>query len=406
MPIATCDQCGAMHQISPPVSPPVSLPAVRISLYYTAMFGMVGVYMPFMPVWLKSRGLDETEIGILLSCMMWIRVISNPFATQLADRLGERKRMMLILAAAATGIAACLSVAWGFWAILFVALLYTAVHAPLMPLGDNVALLTARERGLDYGRMRLWGSLAFIATSFGAGAVLEGRPDSLILWMIVGLLGLTFLSILGMPDVRPTPIAKGRRPARILLADRLFLLFVAAAALSMASHAVLNGFATIHWRSAGIGDDVIGILWAVGVVAEVVLFALARQIVPWLGTAGLLAIGAGAGIVRWIGSGLTTDLWILFPLQALHALTFGATHLGAMSFIQNAVPPELSATAQGLYASIGMGLVVGLTMMASGWLYAGLGGYAFLVMTLLSGASLAVAAALASQLRAGSQVSA
>src|SRR5690606_22861569 len=135
MPIATCEQCLAMQPPDSPPHFPVSMPALRISLYYTAMFGMVGVYMPFMPVWLKSRGLEPAEIGILLSCMMWIRVISNPFATQLADRLGERRRMMLVLAALATGIAACLSLTWSFWSILFVALLYTAVHAPLMPLG-------------------------------------------------------------------------------------------------------------------------------------------------------------------------------------------------------------------------------------------------------------------------------
>ncbi len=395
--------------MQPPDSPPhfpVSMPALRISLYYTAMFGMVGVYMPFMPVWLKSRGLEPAEIGILLSCMMWIRVISNPFATQLADRLGERRRMMLVLAALATGIAACLSLTWSFWSILFVALLYTAVHAPLMPLGDNIALLTARERGLDYGRMRLWGSIAFIATSFGAGAVLEGRSESLILWMIVGLLGLTFLSVVGLPDVRPARIGRGRRPLFLLLRNRLFLLFIAAASLSMASHAVLNGFATIHWRTGGISDGLIGVLWAVGVVAEVVLFAFSKRVVPLMGTAGLLTLGAGAGVARWIGTGLTTDLWLLLPLQALHGLTFGATHLGAMSFIQQVIPPELSATAQGLYASIGMGLVVGLAMMASGWLYDALAGGAFLVMTAFSVASLAVCAALARQLKEGAAIAA
>ena len=374
-----------------------SSPAVRLALYYTAMFGLVGVVMPFYPAWLKSHGLDSAEIGILLSCTMWVRIFSNPLATSLADRLGERRRVMAVLAFVGLLAAFFLPFSYGFWPLLVVAMIQTTFWAPVMPLGDNLVLLTARLRNLDYGRLRLWGSVSFIVTSAGAGAILEGRSEDLIIWMIIGLIALTFLSTLLLPDVPRTsaPIATRRGPVRSLLANPVFLLFVAAASCNSASHAILNGFATIHWRAAGLSDYLIGILWSAGVVAEIGLFAFGSRITRSVGAIGLFAIAGFAGVVRWIGSGLTTEFWALLFLQSLHSLTFGASHLGAMAFITRAIPQHQSATAQGLYSSLSMGLVVGLTMMASGALYSALGGAAFFVMVLLSLASLGATIALA-----------
>src|SRR5690606_1498989 len=129
--------------------------------------------------------------------------------------------------------AALFPAVWGFWPVLAVAVLHTAVQAPVMPLGENLVLLTVRARGLDYGRLRLWGSVAFIATSVGAGALLAGRPEALIMWLILGLLVAIFGAALLLPDVPPSR-RDGRavRPVRALLGSRVFLLFVFAASLN------------------------------------------------------------------------------------------------------------------------------------------------------------------------------
>ena len=368
--------------------------AFRISLYYAMLFGMVGVVQPFFPVWLKSRGLDAAEIGVVMAAIMWVRVVSNPVAAGFADRFGRRKRMvtMLALGGAVTGLLFPFS--WGFWGVLAVAVLHTAIQAPVMPLGDNLILLTARERGLDYGRMRLWGSVAFIATSIGIGAALAGHGEQLIIWTIVGCLFGVFVATALLPNRTTPPAHRGSRPALALLRMPPFLLFVLCGGLNMASHAVLNAFATIHWRAAGIGEEFIGMLWAIGVIAEVVVFAFGQRLLRRLGIVGLMALGAGAGVVRWTGLALTDDPILLLGFQSLHALSFGAMHLGAMAFIQQAVPTRLSATGQALYASLSMGVAVGLTTMASGLVYEALGAYAFLVMTLLSLGSLAANVAL------------
>lgn len=364
---------------------------LRIVAYYCAMFGLVGIFLPFFPVWLESRGLTAAEIGLVMSAILWVRVISNPLAAQIADRRGERRRLVTLLSLLGALTAALYLGAWGFWPIVAVALLHTAVQSPVMPLSENLILLTLRERRLDYGRLRAWGSVAFIVTSMGAGALLEGSDPVLIMPLIVGGLLLVTVTCSTLPDARPPPATGTGWTIGELLTNRLFLLFVVCAALNMASHAVLHAFASLHWRAAGVPEAMIGVLWAVGVVAEIVLFAFSGVFLRRLGVGGMLCLGAAAGIVRWIGLGLTTEVWALVPIQALHGLTFGASHLGAMHFIQQAVPPRLSATAQGLYSAISMGLFVGATTAFSGVLYETLGGGAFHVMALYSAASLAVA---------------
>ena len=154
--------------------------------------------------------------------------------------------------------------------------------------------------------------------------------------------------------------------------------------LNQAAHTVYYGFSTIHWKAAGIGDDTIGLLWSEGVVAEIVLFAFSAGLLRRLGPARLLAVAGLCGVLRWVVLGLWTDVPALAAAQMLHAATFGCAHLGAMHFIQQAVPAGMSARAQGLYSSVAVGLVPGLASPAAGWLYASLGGGAFLVMAVLA----------------------
>ncbi len=378
-------------------------PALRISLFYTAYFAMVGVYQPFFPLWLESRGLDAPDIAWVMAASMWLRVAVNPAVMRFADWRGDRKRYAVGFAIASVAVAACFPLADGFWPVLGLVLLFALAHGPTLPLSDNIALLTARARGFDYGRMRVWGSVAFILASTTGGWALAGRGDEAIVLAMVGGLLLVAAAAAALPDARPEARRASRRAVGRLLRDTGFLLCAAAIALNMASHAVLMGFGTIHWEAAGHGKDVIGPLWAVGVISEVALFALGNRIADRLGIAGLIALGASAAMLRWAGTALTTDLWLLAPVQMLHGFTFAATHLGGMTWLQRHVAPEISATAQGLYSSIAMGGATGLMLVLSGPLYDRFGGDAFWFMAALSACSLLLAAALARRMRRGAQ---
>ena len=374
-------------------------PALRISLFYTAYFAMVGVYQPFFPLWLESRGLDASDIAWVMAASMWLRVAVNPAVMRFADWQGERRRYAMGFAIASVAVAACFPLAEGFWPVLGLVLLFALTHGPTLPLSDNIALLTARARGLDYGRMRVWGSVAFILASTAGGWALAGRGDEAIVAAMVGGLLLVAAAAAALPDARPETRHASRGAVGRLLCDTGFLLCAAAIALNMASHAVLMGFGTIHWEAAGHGKDVIGPLWAVGVISEVALFALGNRIADRIGIAGLIALGASAGMLRWAGTALTTDLWLLAPVQMLHGFTFAATHLGGMTWLQRHVAPEISGTAQGLYSSIAMGGATGLMLVFSGPLYERFGGDAFWFMAALSACSLLLAGVLARRMR-------
>ncbi len=366
--------------------------SLRLALLYTGVFAVVGVRLPFWPVWLESRGLDAAEIGIVLSAALWVKVVSNPLIAQVSDRLGERRRPMIVLSLGALGVFALFALARGFWELLAVSLLAGVFFAPIMPLTENLTLLVSYTRGLDYGRIRLWGSLSFIAAAALCGRLLLGRSPDIVLWLMLGGLGFTALVCFALPDIHPPRAEPRAAPVRRLLAQPMFLVFLLSAGLIQASHIVYYGFATLHWRGQGIADDVIGWLWAEAVVAEVLLFAASGAVVRRVGPVGLLVLGGLAGVVRWSLTGLSAGLAALVVLQALHALTFAAAHLGAMHFLARTVPPELSATAQSLYSAGPMGVALGLTMLLSGALYAALGAAAFHVMAAmaLAGAVLAL----------------
>lgn len=374
-------------------SPRLAL-SFRLALFYAAVFLVVGVLMPFWPLWLKeTRGMSAEEIGLLLGAGLWMKVLANPFFAHFADRRPEKRRLLAALALGALAGFSLFHWAHGFWPLLGVTLLTFSLFTALMPLGENLTMIISYAHKLDYGRIRLWGSLTFILASGGGGMVLVGLPLAAVLWLVLGGVALTFLAALQLPDPE-TPGISGaiggesqapEAPLRRILREPLFLLFLAAAGLIQASHSAYYGFATLLWREAGFGDDVIGGLWATGVMAEVLLFAFSGAVMARVTPTTLLLIAAGAGVLRWGVIGTTANPLLLFPIQTLHALTFGATHLAAMHFIARTAPLGCSATAQGLYSSTAMGGLLGLGVILSGRIFeAAGGGGAFLVMSGLS----------------------
>ena len=165
---------------------------------------------------------------------------------------------------------------------------------------------------------------------------------------------------------------------------RAFVTFVCSAALLQASHAALYGFATLRWLDAGISERVVGLLWAEGVVVEVLLFTLGHRLLRRLSVPAIFALAATAGVLRWTLLGASTELAVLGFAQALHALTFAATHLAAVTHISRTVDSDRTATAQGLYSGLAMGLVFGCAMLAAGFAYQLDPRYAFFAMAGLS----------------------
>jgi len=359
--------------------------AARLAFFYGAIFLVIGVMLPFWPLWLKAHGLGPEEIGLVMGVAMATKVVGNPLIAGIADRLNERKRPLIVLSFFACGAFSIFHGMTGFWPILAISILFFFFWSPLIPLTETLTMLISRRQKLDYGRVRLWGSLTFIAAALGMGWALTDRSPELIYWTILVMIGLTFAAALFLPNAEAPPRADTRAPIVEVLKDRMFLVFIAATGLIQTSHVIYYAFGTIHWRAAGHSEAVIGWLWAEGVIAEVLLFIWGDRVIRKIGAARLIALAGLAGLIRWLGTGLTDALPALVILQLLHGATYGAAHLGAIHFISRRMDPAISATAQGVYAAAVMGIGFGIASWGGGYLYAAHGGHAYLPMALMAG---------------------
>lgn len=392
-----------MHDETPPGNPRTTL---RLAFFYGGVFAMIGILIPFWPVWLAAKDLGPTEIGVVIAASLGIKVIFNPLIAHFADRRGQRRPIIVALAVSAFASFTLFAATDGFWPILVVSILFFAVWSPVMPLGESLAMLPGPGEGKgggkerDYGRVRLWGSLAFIATAIGTGMILTDGNADIIYWIVLCSLAVIIAVTLALPATRAPAATETRLAALAVLRQPGFVLFLAATALIQASHAVYYGFGTLNWKAQGYSETVIGWLWAESVFAEIILFGFGAKLIHRFGPARLIVLGGFAGALRWsvtgaaegmpggMPGGMPEGLPVLVLMQALHAFSFAATHLGAIYFIFRRVPAAISASAQGLYSALVMGLALGLAMLASGKLYAlyGAGAYqAMAVMAALGG---------------------
>ena len=364
------------------------LTALRLTGYGAAYFFAAGAFMSYWPVWLKDRGISDTEIGTLFMSRQIVGVIATLSIGWIAHRMGGPRGVIVALAIGSLVMIGAYEFSYGFLAIFIVSMIWGVAWSPPMPLYDGVLVTETKRHGLDYARVRMWGSVAFIAGAFTCGVAVDRYGPTWVLY--VALAGLILLAPLGLllpaSEARAPGAERPPAPFKVseLLRSPTFILFLLACGFCQASHSVLYSFGTLTWRAAGIDDVTISLLWAESVAVEIVLMLFGGWLLKRLGVCGLIALGLGAGMVRWTAMAFTTDLTALIFLQALHSCTFAACHLGAMAFLQRALPAKGAAIGQSLYYALGTGATQALVFQFSGILYSEFGQRAFLGMLIVS----------------------
>lgn len=366
--------------------------AVRISLFYASTFGIIGVHLPFFPVWLKAIGVDVSWIGFITAAPSLSRFTVLPFVTATAEHRQILRGTMIVLAfATATGFAV-LGLLREPLTILIVYAVIACLWTPLSPLTDGYALKGVSRHGLDYGQMRLWGSASFVVLALVAGLLLRVIDSQNLIWVIVAVAAVSAVVSLGIAPLEAP--ASGSAPqgrASGLLRRPLFLAIIGASALIQGSHAAYYGFASITWQNAGLSGLTIAILWSLGVIAEIVVFAVSPRFT--LSPQVLVLIGAASGVLRWVITAQEPRIEVLAVVQLMHGLTFGITQVGTVALIVRSVPHHVIASAQG-YMVATQGATTSLTMICSGLIYARVGEgvyYAMAVMALAGGLVMAFA---------------
>lgn len=363
--------------------------SARLAFFYSALNFPGGVTMAFWPVFLLSRGLTIPEIGLVNGLCLFLRTGAAPMLGFVADRYLGLRRALVILAVLTVVVQTLFWPAVGFWPILAVALGATFFSAALFPLIEAITLRHQLAGRLVYGRIRMWGSLTFVVMSLLAGFIFAAFGVAGVYGVvIVGGLLIAAAAMLQRPAPPLAAEEEHIRPQasellRIVLVPPIGLAMLSAAMIDSA-HGLLYAFGTIHWQRLGLDGRYIGFLWAIGTLAEVILFALAAPYLKRHSGLKFIALGGAAAVVRWLIMALSPPALLLPLIQLLHAFSYGATHIGLVTYLSRAVPQRLAGSIQGTYAALAGGIVMGGSMMVSGPLFEALGPGAFLAMAALA----------------------
>lgn len=360
-----------------------------MALQYVLLFGATGVSLPFAGLWLSAQGFTGAQIGVLLAAPMLARIVTGPAIAIWADGFRRRRSPIAILGLAAAlgyggaGLADGVILQGLLWFVAATAM------AGLIPLTDVLTLALARRHRFAFAWPRGFGSAAFVVANVLMGAVLtRASVDWIIVWIAAAgaLMALTAATLLPEEPVTDGPATAGReRLAGLarLTTDPVFMIAIIAIGAVQATHGFYYAFSAIVWKGQGINETTTGLLWATSVVVEIAFmwwlepWRRRRGIGPWM----MLMIGGAAAIARWTALAFLPPLWLLWPLQALHALTFAATYLAGVEIIEKLAPPGGHTAAQTLNSVMAAGVLIGLSTLAAGPLYDRVGAYGYLSMT-------------------------
>lgn len=377
-----------------PVAPPPVWYRTRAALVFCAPMIVNGMALPFFSVFLKSLGFSDYEIGVIQGVPLIIRVLIMPAAAMLADRLPDRSYVLVASASLSLLTALGLLGTTGFWAVLLLYTLQGAVYAPYTPVSESLFMTGVRRWGYDYGGMRLWGSVAFIASTLVGGYAIEYWGGGVVLFGMV--FGFVLMVVMGFSAPRTgrssteSPKSDTKQAPRTLRRKDLQLAMIGIS-IVQGSHAMLYTFASIHWLQLGFSGASVAFLWATGVMAEIITFIVSRRLYRIMSGWTLMWIGCVVAVIRWLLFPFPTDYGYFVALQSMHAITFGFCHIGIQRLIVETVGGDQEASAQGNYYFYNGAFIAAVTF-ASGYLNVKFGVNAYILMAVVALAGLVTAA--------------
>ncbi len=372
-------------------------PAVRTGLYYATLFTSGAVSNPFLPIWLTERGFDTSAIGVINAVPIFAMIVINMVVGRLADRASDWRTVIVIGSILAAIPPIFMLFMDGYAAII---ILWTLVIVPfqaISPVVDAAAYRMARRTGLDFGSIRVWGTIGFVVVTLVAGLVLDRLGPNAFIPLLIGVSLVRALMSLRLPlfrgqndNVRPVhPIDA---PINPLIAIRLgemwrpwFLMTLIGASLLHGSHMMQMGFGALLWAEQGVPGWAIGLLWAVAPTAEILAMLYFERITKRFAARHLILLGCLAGAIRWWGFALEPSIGVLVLLQTLHLATVGLSFLGVTNFIANWTSEDIAAEAQSFFVMLRQ-IVTVVTLLGFGVLAGAIGSGAYFVAAILSGA--------------------
>ena len=352
----------------------MQLPYWRLSAFYFAYFAFVGSFTPYWSLYLKSLGFAAFQIAVLMSLFQVARIFAPSLWGWLADHLGRRVQIIQWLAALSlvcyVGVFTGTSYAWLFAVMLLLSFFWSAS----LPLIETVTLGHLGDRFDKYGHIRMWGSIGFIVAVIGLGYLLDIYNIRLLLWVVLGMLVAVALFSHNIPE--PTVLAHHTDGNSIwsIMRQREVLALLAACFMMSAAHGVYYTFYSIYLVDHGYSKGDIGLLWALGVVAEILIFLWMPKLTKSFGLKRILVVSLLIAFIRFNLIGWAVSWWwIVIFAQILHAATFGSYHASAVALTHQYFKGRHQSKGQGLYTSVSYGMGGTFGGLVSGYAWDALG---------------------------------
>jgi len=356
-----------------------ALPYWRLSGYYFFYFAFIGAFSPYFGLYLQSLSFSAWDIGLLMSQMQLMRLFGPNFWGWIADRHG--RRMEIIRLAAAIGLAGFIAFFWldRLPGMLLAMAVLAFFWSAALPLVEALTFDHLREERGRYSRIRLWGSVGFIVAVMATGAILDFVPTVGVLWVCAGILAGILALALCLPEA-PAIVHIHEAPAiRKILAQPAVRAFMLACFAMSVAHGAYYVFYSIHLADHGYSKTAVGLLWSLGVVAEIGVFMVMARVSRRYSLRTVMLVCFGAAVVRFLAMGWgASSLSIMVFAQLLHGLTFGAYHASSIAAVNTWFPGKAQARGQALYSSLSFGaggllgaLVSGRTwdVLGAGWTF-------------------------------------
>ncbi|TAK90912.1 MAG: MFS transporter [Burkholderiaceae bacterium] len=368
-----------------------SLTTRHIAQFFFFYFAYVGLVSPFFSLYLQDQGFAAWQIGVLISLVQVLRIFGPNLWGWWADHTGTPVRIMRWLAVGALLGFAFLLLRPGFVVLFIIMVVGNLFVSGLVPLSEVLAAQFLKGDYALYGRLRMWGSIGFIVAVTVAGEVLGWTHIRHVPWLMLGLLALVLVCTYRLPAVtllRHDDRVTVRPRVRDLLRQPDVLFFLLSVFFMIAAHMALYTYFSIHLAALGYDKQAIGLIWALGVLAEIVVFYFQTLLFRRFTAFAMLVMSFVLCALRFLLIGWLADIWwVLLCAQLLHAFTFGVHHSATLAYMQQWFAHGAQARGQALYSSVGYGLggSVGGLLCAALWGRMGAQG----VFTLSSGLALA-----------------
>ncbi len=347
---------------------------LNLSAFYFFYFAYLGAFAPFFALYLTSVGMNAVEIGVLMALPQLTRILAPHLWGWLADHTGRRIGVVRISGAA--GMVAFLGVfvgdsfAWLF-AVLFAMMFFWSAALPLV---EATTLSKLGDETARYGRIRVWGSVGFIAAVVAVGYLIDATAPRSVLWVIAGLMAGMLLLSFTLSEAKPESHESDDLPVWQIVRKPAVLAVISASALMAAAHGPYYTFYTIHLVDHGYSKSAAGWLWALGVICEIGIFIWMSRLYRAFTLRSILIASTLLAALRFVVIGWGADsIVLLLAAQTLHAASFGSFHAAAIGVVHKLFRGRHQARGQAIYGSLAYGLGGTVGGLASGYAWGGLG---------------------------------